>query len=729
MNTGGSPTINPDQRNIEQLARLFNIVFNSALLYGGDHPTTRKNIDPFYDTLQKVLQTLQTVTVMVERGNLFFEDWCVDKIINPKRIIIQFEKLGIMSVTFNRAVRFDEAVLFFHYSSDKNPKRDAEGFEKKLRDAGCQNIRLNYVRLSRITDDQAVIGKDAAHLSGESGSSSRAEELKTLESFTGTVLHELGNVLSLKKLLEQPSQVSEQFSRAALDPASAPEVQTLLKNLSTQVSSLPESPATGSLDNLLNAVYELKADLQDAIQVQKATGKFLENTSPVQIEMASLTCEVIVKLVKEEYHKGEISVKRLANIIRRMLPDIQELKHFLPRLKTMLLAEGMALGDYLALIRELNVELESDRLAQALQDASAQSGLTVEDIVAGMKADPGDAARLIVLASEIRQGAKQDETQLSTLLTDYVEKISSHLALNSHETSGEQGGKLLRNVVAKLENQLMERLKDFGLTDSLMQQVKGQLTERFGNTLDNVTAKWMVNIVPTDRATPISDVAGVLEKLIDKESQLAGLRNPLTAALGERGYSPEQVESFFKIMAARVSAGTLQSELPLGVLSSNNTLYFLNREIKQHQRYKSDFSVIALSILCVKQFGAPHLLSQQSFWGIRPRLLTIIRTTLRDLDLVGSLGKVMENTTIVILPMTGEQGAKIVCKRLTEKISSIAFNFEESESLLEPILSITSPTDENTESLKSFIEFLKNTHGENIHKFADGAGQQTGHSG
>jgi len=101
-----------------------------------------------------------------------------------------------------------------------------------------------------------------------------------------------------------------------------------------------------------------------------------------------------VRLIKDEYRNDHtISIKRLAQIIRRMLPDIKELKFLLPQLKDGLFAEGMSPSDYLSLVKELNKELDSDGLIQVLIEASEQIGLTFNELLEGIKESPEESCQ------------------------------------------------------------------------------------------------------------------------------------------------------------------------------------------------------------------------------------------------------------------------------------------------------------------------------------------------
>ena len=95
--------IKMDQKQAEQVARLFNVVFNSAFLYGGSHPTTHKNITLFHEILESELTALPFISLIVDRESLYVEEWCMDKIINVKRIVSQLTKCEIMSLSFSRS--------------------------------------------------------------------------------------------------------------------------------------------------------------------------------------------------------------------------------------------------------------------------------------------------------------------------------------------------------------------------------------------------------------------------------------------------------------------------------------------------------------------------------------------------------------------------------------------------------------------------------------------------
>jgi hypothetical protein len=146
------------------------------------------------------------------------------------------------------------------------------------------------------------------------------------------------------------------------------------------------------------------------------------------------------------------------------------MKKILPFMKESLLADGMSLGDYLQLVGSLVRELEDEGLAQSLAGAAEEMGVSMDEILQGIKSDPADTARLIVLASEIRKGTGGNAEQLSAILADYVEKVSRSLASGAKDQAGGQA------VLQGFETQLLDKFKAQGMGEAVVDQVRKRLT-------------------------------------------------------------------------------------------------------------------------------------------------------------------------------------------------------------------------------------------------------------
>ncbi|MEJ2037492.1 MAG: hypothetical protein P8X55_00975, partial [Desulfosarcinaceae bacterium] len=214
-----------------------------------------------------------------------------------------------------------------------------------------------------------------------------------------------------------------------------------LELMHTEVKKHLMGEGNVDLSDLAQAIFEMKKQLLEGIQTQKALGIAYANESTIIDNANALADGVLIELIKEEYRAGKITTSRLALIIRRLIPEVEELRRLLPQLKAALMEVGMPLPDYLKLINELQVELQNDELARILQESSEAIGVESEILFEEVRRNPDQAAELIYLASEIRKGTG-DEGALGDILVDYVERISQQMALDKAGETDEGEGHL-----------------------------------------------------------------------------------------------------------------------------------------------------------------------------------------------------------------------------------------------------------------------------------------------
>jgi GGDEF domain-containing protein len=695
---------NLDLKTIEQLARLFNVAFNGALLYGGDHPTTKKSAEPFFGVLSAVLPSVSSLSIVYDRESLFIEDTCIDKVINPKRIMSQFVKAGIVSVTFELGVRLEDIQTFIRICGVTRETTTIDDIIGELKSAGVRGIRLNYIRYGKITDDQAIVGRDEYSGAASEGIVGHAGHTSEFQNLSSETLEQLQSIVSLSSLLEQPRKTASVLKSGIENPDSQESTINALGELRKEITS--SNPP--SLDVLLNAVFELKNDLVDAIEIQKATGRILSASEPVTAQVDNLTVDVIVKLVKEEYGSGSLSLKRLSQIVLRMLPDLNELKRVLPRLKNVLMEQGMPLTDYCQLVTLLDAEVQSEMLSGSLSEAAEGIGVSVKEIVTAIKAQPTEAARLIYLAAEIKQGANNDDSYLSTLLTEYIEKVSTDLALDKKEVGGPQGSQVLRSMLQRLEEQLVEKMKSYGVEGSVMLQVQNQLSSRFEQLVGNASDQWISTIIPDDHSAADSAVAKITS-FFGQAFTSDKTRDSLIGALKNKGYNQQRIDLFFNRLTEQVASGQT-TNLPANILSSNNMLFLLNREIKLQTRYSIPLSTMMITVSQIAANGAFREAHNDEIDILLPQIFTFIKKSLRETDLVGSLGKPFTSTVFIIMSMTSEEDAVTVSERIKSSFDAHKFAIGNDSVIVQPVVSVSFYEKNSGLNLKEFLELAAKKH-------------------
>jgi hypothetical protein len=696
-----SSTTGLDIKTFEQLARLFNVAFNGALMYGGDHPTTKKSAEPFFAVLSSALSIVNSLSIVYDRDSLFIEDICVDKVINTKRIISQFAKTGVVSITFDRGVRLEDIQSLIRITGGKRENVTIESVIGEMMGGGVRGIRLNYIRYGKITNDQTVIGKDAKILDGNAGGSGSGN---TFESLSPEAIKELHAIVSLSSLIEQPQKTASMLKTGIENPENTSSTLDALGELRKEITS--SNPP--SFDLLLNAVFELKNDLSEAIEIQKATGRILAASEPVTAQVDNLTVDVIVKLVKEEYGNGELSLKRLSQIVLRMLPDLNELKRVLPRLKNALLELGMPLSDYCQLVTFLDADLQSEMLSGSLTEAAEGIGVSVKEIVNAIRAQPTEAARLIYLAAEIKQGANNDDTYLSTLLTDYIEKISTDLVLDKQEVGGPQGNQVLRTMLKRLEEQLVEKMKSYGVESNVMLQVQKQLSSRFEHLVGQASDQWVSTVIPDDHNAADSAVAKITS-FFGQTFASEQTRDTLISALKAKGYSRERIDLFFNRLTEQVASGKTSS-LPPNILASNNMLFLLNREIKLQARYTIPLSTMMITVSQIGNDGSLRKPHSDETDLLLPQIFSTVKKSLRETDLVGTLGKPFVNVVFVIMSMTDDAAAHAASHRVKSDLDSKKFVVGNETLSIVAAVSVTFYERNDNLNLKNYLALAAENH-------------------
>ena len=647
------------QKDAETIGRLFNLLFNSGSLYGPTHQSVRDNSLAFFNGLNSAFKTGHAmVTIIHERGSVTVEGWPVDKIVNVRRIAIHFRNTGIESVSFSKDVSADSIFKFMQIFTDAERYKTVDKMVDALKLQNNRAVLLNYVVYRKVTADEAVVNKDATDITKIN--LSLPDATPALSPF----LNEVAGLFALKeRLLRSNTPLADNKDS----------IQAEAQRFALQKTADSNTTA----DQIIDTVTQLKFEIHELVELQKSTGRLNSNqATPLVDQLQNLSHQVMVRLILQEYQNGTVSVKRLGQIIRRMLPDIKELKTLLPAIKEALVNAGMPLSDYLQLVKDLDRELSDTGLLQMLADASQTIGVSVDEIVAAIKTDPQDAARLLVLAAGIRDADVGSESQLSTVLSQYVEQVSCKLTLSTpgiYET-GNNGQ--LKSILIRLEHQILDRLKQYGLGESTLQTIAHQLSIRLPETLGTLKAEWLADYVRSHGDINNVALAGLLEKLVEHEQELDPLRNQLQELLAKRGYTAAQLQELLRnlpesSLIAEESKKT--GALPKGVLNNATTLYFLEHEIKRSCRYESPFSTIAFAIESIDGKRILNGTDAVIIAEILNQLLNLLKETIRDLDLVGSLGWLSENIPFVILPMTDADGVRGAISRIKKIVARTPF--------------------------------------------------------
>jgi GGDEF domain-containing protein len=672
----------------DRVGRSFALLFNRSTMYQTDHPYTAQSITDFSKTIAKGLEVQSPLVIIMNRDQFFIEEEPFDPRLNTARMVSHFKKAAVQSISFEKGVRSTDVSDFVRIFIDLTVFPNAEAMKAELSRKGVSSIKINHVFYKKVTEDDEVVSREELQKAAdERGSAFGGDQGSSILDVVagGLVAEELEQAMSLRMVIDNPgaasrAMIDSDLVHAGDDQAgggkSGPVIVKQLTRLRSEVEKVAPEMEGAGLAELAEAVFDMKRKLLSGIESRKTTGVIYEDETLIRQEADNLTDRVFIHLVRQEYRGGEISVKRLAQILRRLVPDPSELQRLMPILKQALLEEGMPPTDFAELVEELGRELQSQGLAHVLKQSAATIGVDGEDLVKEILTSPQIAAELIYLSAEIRKGTG-DEKLLSDLLVDYVERVGGQLSMDEAVQEGGAEGSHLDKIYRRVQSQILDRLKSKDVKSDILQEVEDRLKRRMESMLERLQVDWdKRQALPVDaKELREFSILGALEAGTDEGEELHSILDHVRSTLQERGID----ETNFKAVYQEIVKGRIawkkqkeKKDLPSGALNRSSILFFVEKEIQRAVRYGTPFSIVLLAIVRAipRAKTAPGAINQNDVYqAALERLARIVR----DPDMVGSLDK---SRMIWLLPMTIPEDVQTARQRIVGELHRHVYNIK-----------------------------------------------------
>ncbi len=439
-----------------------------------------------------------------------------------------------------------------------------------------------------------------------------------------------------------------------------------LEVMRMEVDKHLEGKGDVAIADLAGAVFDMKKQLLEGIEAQKAMGVAYENEAAILEHANELTDRVLIQLVKDEYQQGKITPARMAHILRRLVPEADELKRLLPQIKTALLEEGMSHTQYLELIQALGKELQSEGLANILQESGEEIGVDGDELIAEFKNNPEQAAQLIYLAAEIRKGSGDDDA-LADILAGYVEQMGGQMAMD--QTQEKDDPEHLKKVVGSIESTIVSQLGKMDVGGDVITKLEDRLNARMETVLDQMRAEWIkAKGQPGEdggTTTPhkVLSVLQTLEQSVSEHDELGEIlkivRTKVEAGeIDENDY--KKIQDEIAHQKQLIKDKEANRVMPTGVIKASAMAYILEKEIARANRYDYSFSALAFSMVRIKpQAKVPAGAINNEI--LVEAVLALLSETFREVDIVGQLGK---NTLVAVLPLINREDSKKALNRV-----------------------------------------------------------------
>ncbi len=692
-----------EKHKLDLFGRNLTLMLNRASMYTVNHPYVKQAIDVTYDATTSLLEHLSPLVFIMTQEKFFIDEEPLDPRVNTSRIVNHFKKKGIQSVSFEKGLEKRELRSFVEIYSTPDKYPDAEAIKKALTARRIRHLKINHVFYKKVTADDEIISKDA--LRKITPDMMEQEQAKSKKMFLDALLEsilteEFLRTLDINQLVKDPKGFSHRMIEAGIEsakkaqeggrggatvqdggssatgsvggsivgasggPGAGPVLVRQLELIEQEIEKNISEGASLELPDLANALFEMKKELLEAIEAQKSLGMTFSDEEKIMEKANHITDRVLIRLVKQEYAGGQTAVARLAQIIRRLVPDPQEIKRLLPKIKTALLAEGMPLEDYLQLIRELGKELRGEELAKVLEDSSEEIGIDPEQLLEEVRNNPARAAELIYLAAEIRKGSGDDKV-LSDILIEYIERLGTKLSEDFEEQESKEGEQHVRTVMSEIQSKILEKLKGREMHNDILARLEQRINQRVDEMLDKLRLEWLERNSGATEQTIHEElsVLDTLEQSAGQDEELADILKVVRAKvdaeeIDENDFAQihrEILNEWNRREAERASQG-----LPAGILDEHNLLLFLEKELARVARYNIPFSAAAFTVVKAKpRVQVPSgTISRQD---ILDKVLHMLANTFRETDIVGQVGK---NKIVALLPMTPLEDAKLAMRRV-----------------------------------------------------------------
>lgn len=699
----------------DRIGRSFSLLFNRSTMYQAEHPYTAQSITDFSKTIAKGLQVQSPLVIIMNREQFFVEEEPLDPRLNLNRMISHFKKAGIQSISFERGLRSTDISEFVRIFTDLTAYPNADAMKRELARRGVEVIRINHVFYARVTENEEVVSRDARKNGAEGGDAMGGGSGSSILDVVagGLVAEALEQAMSLRMVIDNPGAASRALIDADLAAAgtedrptgpSGPVIVKQLARLRSEVDKVAPEMEGAGLAELAEAVFDMKRKLLSGIASRKSVGVVYEDEVLIRNEADQLTDRVFVQLVRQEYRGGDVSVKRLAQVLRRLVPDPGELQRLLPTLKQALMEEGMPPTDFAELVEELGRELQSQGLAHALTQSAAAIGVEGQDLIQEVLTSPQIAAELIYLSAEIRKGTG-DEKLLSDLLVDYVERVGGKLSMDEAAKEGDAGSAHLDKVYRRVQSQILDRLKSKEVKPDILREVEERLKRRMEEMSARLQGDWNRR-----QALPVGagdlrkfSILGALEAGTEDGEELDAILEQVRRSLGERNIDESNFQEVYREIVRGRIAWKKQKEkkdLPSGALNRSSILFFIEKEIQRAVRYGTPFSVVLLAIVRAipRSKAAPGAINQQDVYQtVLERLARIVRNP----DMVGTLDK---SRMIWLLPMTIPEDVLTARQRIVGELHRHVYSVK---GLPLKVRLATAVRDFSHEELPSLRTFLK----------------------
>lgn len=683
----------------DNLVRLWNLFYQRTVAYAFDHPAAQETVPRVFDAFRKCLGQEDSLSILFQEFGYYIGH--IDLVYQPnnRKIADHMRRFGIESITVSKPMTLQSFSSFLDACSLTHA--DPARYMAYLVSHGVTSYAVNKVSLQTVKEGDSVMSQEGIRSSfhsvdevgGVQSGESRGERSAFDDAAMRVVLghltaQEMNANLSLLRVLESPTALPDAIMQAtAAHPGN--EAVSLKQSLLNVVGAFKAEAGQGNvpIEDLLAGMYQMRSELLKAVKAQQGIAQHLsggpggkpgeagtgsgKTVSAEALRLAESADDIFVQtagqLVLEEYRKCNGNPKRMAQVIRRIVPDRSHLQKVLGVFRNELIRQGVPLIEFFNLLSELNGILGADQSYQEFLQAGQSLGISHEELLRELQENPKQAAQLIVLASEARKMNREGSAEeMIQSLADFVEKAGE--AAGARIESNPREAAKLTSMLHQMEAEVNKELQQKGMSDELRTMGQQKLRNRMQRSIVDLKGRAAMAQLRDPNTTEAEKIQFLLEMFVD-EKELEGVMGQ-----AKEGLDPETVakevgsqvmQKARQEMAARREK-LMSKELPAGVYVKAVLDFFIKSEISRAVRYNVPFTSMLVSFQGLPEDKAGIEAHGDALRGLQNVLIGDMRKSLRESDFVGYLSF---NRFLVVLPMTKEESVPNILKKFQKNLN------------------------------------------------------------
>lgn len=691
-----------DQNSAVQFFRFLWVAYNNINMYGPSHNLAIKGVERYYNFLQETLKKISPLTLHIEGEHLLCEKWKMSQSVDVSRLVERLKSVRINSITFYEEVSQTDILKTFKIITDAKNYHNIDDISQALHDQEVKGIGLNIFVYKKVTVDE--VGEDKKPEGQESDVESSKGKDKQFEEIVENLMDRF-------------------FVKNGSEPLSLLDQLEILRE---RVCSRDEkSKAFLPIDEILNALMYLKSIKPDNTDTTLEIGHMAKPGKEIFFELELLTFELVTKFIQDKYRSGSLSVKQFGSIIKNLFPQADDLKILFPKIKEVLMANGMTLPDYLKFVHETSIELEEGGFLNLIEQIGGDIGVSVKEITDDLKKNPNVPVQLIILTFKIFSMLGINREQIISILNQSIGLVIQRKTLEHLKNSKIENFTEIRDNLFGIEDQFLQDMESEGINKDLLHDIKNHLLKRSNILTGQIWSEWVINKVSGNKALSESEQIKMLTDIINQNKESQKFINYLLIALEEKSYKKELLNDLIKNISGSpeerekegIKTGSKTElkrpgsvKLPKDISNLRETKAYLQTEINRNHRHKTSFSCISISVAQVKLGSEIRFPTTADLKRIFQVVTKILTHSLRKIDFIGSLGSLKDNYILIIMTMTDE----IECQKAEERISGLLsrINIKTNGSVLVPDMCISAMSfiQEKTPDMKILIRKLKADH-------------------